>query len=292
MTNNLIEFLKKYSTISNKFIDDFYGLYDMKDPNGFNVDLDRLCVWLNCVKKNIKETLFKSYNKNIDYKIIKQVTKNLVTKTKSKSKKKSKTNGNSKPKNPVGKPLEKIMLTPDTVKLLCMRSRAKKAEQVRNYYLQLEKIVDKFKNHIIEAMNQKIKKLENNQKPKVNPKKGVIYIIKTLDGVGLYKLGRAQNFKNRMNNYNSDKADDIVPVFVYEVDDIGAVERCVKGLLKKYQYRKYKEIYQADVDLIKEAIDGCDKLEGRLTMIERNKINKTLKNHKGEFNYYIGLYSE
>lgn len=47
------------------------------------------------------------------------------------------------------------MLTSDTVKLLCMRSRAEKAEQVRNYYLSLKKF--------IESMNKKIKSLENNQ---------------------------------------------------------------------------------------------------------------------------------
>lgn len=45
-----------------------------------------------------------------------------------------------------------------------MRSRAEKAEQVRNYYLSLEKFIDKYKNHVIESMNKKIKSLENNQK--------------------------------------------------------------------------------------------------------------------------------
>lgn len=262
---SLIQYLKKYSTIDNKFVDEFYGLYDVNKPNDFSVDLDNFCVWLKCNKKDIKNTLIRSYLKNIDY---------------IKLKSEIGTHG--------GKPKQKFLLSPDTVKLLCMRSRAKKAEQVRNYYLVLEKLIDKYKNHIINSMNEKIKKLENNQKPKVNPKKGVIYIIKTSDDIGLYKIGRTENLKNRLDNYNSDKAHNIKPLLIYEVDDIGAVERCVKGLLKKYQYRKYKEIYECDENLIKEAITICDEGEQRLTRIQKNKVS--FGNYKGGYNYYIGLY--
>jgi len=79
---------------------------------------------------------------------------------------------------------------------------------------------------------------------------------------------------------------------VYEVDDIGAVEICVKGLFKKYQYRKYKEIYQANINLIKKAFKICVEGNKKLTRIQKNADNKKLKAHKGGFNYFIDSFKE
>lgn len=266
----LIDFLKKYSTVNNQFIDDFYGLYDIKNPDKFNVNLNTLATWLKCKKYNLKETLNLSYTKNIDYILVKNSNKKT-------SKKQS---------NPVGKPNQIIMLTPDTVKLLCMRSKAEKADQVRNYYLQLEKLIDKYKDHIISSMDEKIQALKNNQKPKVNTKKGVLYIIKASDDETLYKIGRTKDLKNRLNGYNSGKADSIAPILIYEANDIITVENCVKALLKKYQYRKYKEVYEADVDLIKESIKQCDELNSCLTLIKKNKTKIT------DEKYFISIHKD
>lgn len=76
-------------------------------------------------------------------------------------------------------------------------------------------------------MDEKIQALKNNQKPKVNIKKGVLYIIKASDDETLYKIGRTKDLKNRLNGYNSGKADSIVPILVYEANDIITVENCV-----------------------------------------------------------------
>ena len=32
----------------------------------------------------------------------------------------------------------------------------------------------------------------------------------------LYKIGKTQNLKNRLLKYNTDKKDDIVPIYIYE----------------------------------------------------------------------------
>jgi hypothetical protein len=42
--------------------------------------------------------------------------------------------------------------------------------------------------------------------------------------------------------------------------------------MKKAQYRKYKEIYQVNLDIIKKTINNCD--------TEINKINKEIENKK------------
>ena len=72
------DFLKKYTTISNNFIDDFFELYDNNSVNtDFLLDADVICKWLNIRKDTIKKLLKHSYNKNIDY-IIERIKKKKV----------------------------------------------------------------------------------------------------------------------------------------------------------------------------------------------------------------------
>ena len=140
---NLADFLKKYSNISNKFIDDFFGLYDVNNKNIFIIDLENVVKWLNTKKGKIKETLINSYKINIDY-IINKIDNN----------------------GKRGAPKEQILLSIQCFKLICMQSKTEKSLEVRKYFLSLEELIDKYKDYIIEGLNDKIKKLENNQKPK------------------------------------------------------------------------------------------------------------------------------
>ena len=45
---------------------------------------------------------------------------------------------------------------------------------------------------------------------------------------------------------------------MFEVDDIDKVEGCIKNLMKEYQYRKYKEVYEVNLDILKKACSECD----------------------------------
>ena len=64
-----IDFLKKYSTVPNQFIDDFFNLMDYKEyeSNEKIIDLDKVVKWLDINKRKAKITLIKSYRKNIDF---------------------------------------------------------------------------------------------------------------------------------------------------------------------------------------------------------------------------------
>ena len=66
-----IDFLKKYSTIPNNFLDDFYKIFNNTslDSNEINIDLDNVIKWLQIQKHSAKDTLIKTYKKDIDYKI-------------------------------------------------------------------------------------------------------------------------------------------------------------------------------------------------------------------------------
>ena len=265
LSNNIYmelkEFLKKYSTINNYFIDEFLDFYKPNTLNNeFVVNLEKIANWLEANKKNLKETLKLSYKKNVDYK----VTKNNTNKIGS--------GGHNK---------EDIFLTTEAFKRLCMMSKTKKSEEVRLYFLEMENLIIKYKDYIIDGMQKKIDQLENNQKPKINPTKGIIYVFRALNSdLTLYKIGRTINSKNRFKSHNSTLANDLDVIFQYETDDVKQLESCVKVLMKKAQYRKYKEIYQVDLDIIKKTIKKCDK-----DIEEINKeINKKNKKQKGGIN--------
>ena len=71
-----IDFLKKYSKVPNQFLEDFFHLFDYRDyeSNQKIVDFEKVVNWLDITKHKAKDTLIKSYRKNIDY-IIKKVNK-------------------------------------------------------------------------------------------------------------------------------------------------------------------------------------------------------------------------
>jgi phage anti-repressor protein len=258
---NLVDFLKTHTKISNDFIDDFFGMYDPKDKYNFAINIENIEKWINIKKGDIKQTLLYSYKEKIDYIVIK-----------------GKSNGLK------GKPKDTILLTPKCFKLMAMQSRTKKAVQVREYYYELEQVLEQYKEYIIVGLEEKIKALENNQKPKINPSKGVIYILQTADGLGHYKVGKTQNLNQRLKSYNADKKDDIVPLYKFETDDIDTVEKCVKLYAKKYQYRKYKEVYKTDINMLKELINTCNEFD---QLVNLKLKNRTPNQNGGKYYIYI-----
>ena len=97
----------------------------------------------------------------------------------------------------------------------------------------------------------------------------------------LYKIGKTKNKIKRFKTYNSGNANDIAPLFILEVDDIDKVEKCIKNLLQEYQYRKFKEIYQINIDTLKTVFSNCDKLvKGFKNYMEENHPKVVDKNFK------------
>ena len=116
----ITEFLKKYSLVDNNFIDDFYTFYDDgKNEYDFTISLELISNWLNVRKDHIKRLLKNNFTENQDY-IINKVTGLKGT-----------------GKNNV----KLVLLTYSCSKLLCMISKSEKASIIRNYYIDLEKLL-------------------------------------------------------------------------------------------------------------------------------------------------------
>jgi hypothetical protein len=80
------------------------------------MDLDLVAKWLNTKKREIKDTLKASYIKDVDYMILGDNPQNHQKSLKNKILS--------------GRPSIKIFITIDCFKLLCMRSRTAKSEEV------------------------------------------------------------------------------------------------------------------------------------------------------------------
>ena len=81
-------------------------------------------------------------------------------------------------------------------------------------------------------------------------------------------------------------------MYIYETNDIDAVETCIKAFMKKYQYRKYKEVYQTNIDIIKNFINKCGDIvnsEYNIHLINKNK-SQNGGSQKTKYNYYFALY--
>lgn len=253
---SLKDFLKKYSTLSNDFIDDFYNIYDFNqyNNNDFIINIDIVAKWLGSLKGKIKETLVNTYNLNIDYKISKEKPNLKVSKSNK----------------------EIILLTPDCFKRLCLLSKTKKGEEVRTYFIELEKLINNYKNYIIEGLKSTVKILENNQKPIPKNIKGVVYILKSPKDIdGIYRFGKTQDFVNRLANYNSANSDKMQVLFIFETKNTQQIEDCVISQIKQFRYKKRKDFYQINIDIIKQLINSCD----QLTLKFKHKINKSNKNN-------------
>jgi hypothetical protein len=220
---NFQTFITKYSFVNSNFVKDFYNIIRedyIEKYNEFLIDSEILRKWLQIkTKEKLINTIKRTYKKNIDYKIIKKETK---------------TEGRG------GHNLQIILLTPESAKKICLSTHSIMASQVQQYFLDLEVALYKYKNYIIEGMDKKIKQLENNQKPKINANKKIIYVFRALNtDLTLYKIGRTISSKTRLSSHNSPLANDLEVLFQYETENVEQVEACIKSYMKKSQYRKY-----------------------------------------------------
>ena len=155
-------FLIEKSNIKKSFINDFFEIiredyFELSEQ--FLISSNKLQIWLNISsRKDFHDTIKRSYKNNIDY---------IITKPNNKG---------------IGKNNEKIyMLTPDCAKMILQATKSKKGSEVRHYFIEIEKMLYKYKDFIISNLSNELNLVKNNQKPKIDNKKNKIYIFKALN---------------------------------------------------------------------------------------------------------------
>jgi len=112
------------------FVGSFYCYLNYNSKNDFVVDFDSVWKWLGFSRKsNCKTLLEKYFIENIDYKVSQEHTKDSFAAAA------------AKPLDIGGRPTNKILLTINAFKKLCLKSNTKKADEIHNYYVKLEEML-------------------------------------------------------------------------------------------------------------------------------------------------------
>ena len=258
---DIVAYLKKVSKIPSTFIEDMFSFYDPETTQtDFVVNLDAVSKWLNIKKFNLLKTLKLSYTKK-DFKIIKIQNPRLTGKYGKNS-------------------YKQVLLTPDCFKRLCMRSKGTVSEHVRTYFIELESLLIKYRMETMIGMRNEMLRMERNKTlrkfPKVtsNGTTGYIYVLRASNKYDtVVKIGRTRDLIRRLREHAGALAEDPEILHIYKTDNVNAVESCVKAWLKEKQWNraKYKEVYNADLDMVRKLVSKCDNSD----LLKLHSKNKT-----------------
>lgn len=236
------DIIKLFTAVPATFVDDFYSLYDRKNiGEKYIIDFDKLSQWLDVDKKNLLRTLRSSYKRGDDF---------IETKEKIKNREIG-----------IGNHYKlKVMLTSDCMKRLCMRSRSEKAETVRTYFIEIDEFINHYSDQIVDGIVDDIEKLQKNNN--LNDGPGYLYIFKVAKH--LNKIGYTDDLKKRLSTYNTGRATDVKLLYTYRVEHKKEVEQCVKEFMKEKRFKKRREIYKIDSEIIVKLIKYCATMSFKL----------------------------
>lgn len=260
----VIKYVKRFTSVPEKFVDELFRFYKPETAqDDFVILLDDVANWLEALKRQLRETLTRTYIKGVDYTVEKipnpRRTPGVTL------------NGGNNHK--------RIMLTPDCFKRMCLLTRSRKGEMVRTYFIDVETQFLRYKDELMEGLQAKIATLERELKPgkKLPPGidsglGGYIYILRASEVIDeLFKVGRTGDLKARMSTYQTGHGEQVQYLYILKVHDVKSAERCIKAQLAEFQHRKRREVYEVPVQLIKEVIKGCNRMDGAKKEYVRRK---------------------
>jgi phage anti-repressor protein len=254
---DVVKFIKQITAIPEEFVDDFYQFYNEDTlQTDLVINLDLVAKWLDVDKKVLYRTLKNGryYKDGIDY----------VYKGDVPNPQKKVANANN---------YKYVLISPLCFKHLTMNTHAKKGYMVRTYFIEMDNAFIKYRKQTLAGIEFDMKKLMRNQRPKKRlPVGGYVYVIRASESKNsVVKIGRTESLLKRLRSHNSALADDLEVLYIYKTNNIEAVEKCTHAWLKKYKYRKYKEIYQVDLNIVRNVIQSCGAVEKATMKLEAAK---------------------
>lgn len=239
---SLKDFLKKFTAIPGKFIDEYYKFYELCETNKFGISIELLVKYLGISSQTRLETrLRESFKHNVDYVIIREKQK--LTK---------------------GIKDAHYMLSFETFEKICMNSSTKKGQEFRDYFVMLRQFIDYYKEHIAD----KLMALTQTNK--------FMYILAVNKKSNIMKLGRTANMRKRLQSYSTGKLSHPDVKFIMIVEDDKRVEKCAKLFAKMFQYKANKELYKLQADNLKRIVFNCANMEKDvINILEKDKSLKT-----------------
>lgn len=227
------------------FINNFHS-YLMNDPdNDFVIDLDKAVKFIGFARKDHAKRLL---NKVIEQDKVRIQRIQEV----------SNMHG--------GQNREKILLTTNAFKELCLCANTDTSKRIRQYYIKMENI---FMRHLKEQLesntgelqtaNDKVKYLET-ELMKVSKKKKIqypmgdtVYILWDRAN-DVYKVGCSSNMNARKTQYHTSCNNTFV-VYTRRCKNQTYVENAVHALLAQHQYNQRKDWFKVDFETIRQCVD-------------------------------------
>lgn len=295
----LLQFIKDKLTDNEQllFAESFHLYLQYDDEIDFVIDLDNVWKWIGFSRKlDCKKLLVKYFEINKDYKILNE---NFATAAVPKPATAIAVAGVAAKPNLGGAGLNKkiIMLNIKTFKKLCMKASTKKADEIHDYYIKLEKCNHDFVLHSLQETQKLLKekddKIKSLEKPNYYdvPKSQWVYIFQEISkrGQNIYKIGLAsKSVDKRKKNYKTYSSDGFEEIFRFNTNNCYLLEHIIKQLLYKYKYgheseKGGTEYYQCNIEYIKYVIKisatFIDTLFGTNEQISKPELIKHINNN-------------
>ena len=211
------------------FLASFYCYLNYDEEKDFVIDFETVWKWTGFTRKdNAKKVLTKNFTENIDYKVSLQSQENPLE---------------------GGGPKEDILLSVKTFKKFCLKSNTKKAEEIHDYFIKLEKIIqetiyEQAKDLSIQLKNkedmnmdliEKQRKLEEAHKRIIYKRtrhklrKGkCLYVLQTKDNENncRYKFGISSSLTSRVASYNTYGLNDFIFIIFTHINILNSILIC------------------------------------------------------------------
>jgi hypothetical protein len=257
------------------FVASFYCYLNHNSKSDFVISLENVWKWCGFSRVDpAKVVLKKNFIENLDYKVSAPEVAG--------ANKKEKRGGHNK---------ETVLMTVNTFKKFCLKAGTKKADEIHDYYIKLEELLqDTMNEESNELRNQlEIKQLELEktqkqlqQKSKLKVKKWydsepghTIYALKSnqQDSNSLITIGKSKDISKREGNYHGHNQESDM-FYVKRCYNCDLAEKVLHHMLDKYRMEKNQEWFSIPESLAIYTINlVCNFLDNFITVIE--KLPKT-----------------
>jgi phage anti-repressor protein len=245
------------------FVASFYSYLNFNSKNDFVIDLDDVWKWCGFARIDpAKRVLEKYFTKDIDYKIsLHQVVERVHG----------------------GQNKQNILMTINTFKKFCLKAGTKKADEIHDYYIKLEELMQETLKEESEELQNKLqekesmlidletehedtkRKLEKEKREKhlmqnrrwahVLPKDTIyVYHDNAKDPESLIKVGKTKDLAQREREYSSFSKSGAI-IYYRNVLDCSLAERVCHHLLDSYRVNRKQEWFKVSESVAKEIVD-------------------------------------
>ncbi len=247
------------------FAASFYCYLNYDKKKDFVIDFDNVWKWLGFTRKdNGKTVLRKHFTVDIDYQIIKAIDDEEVLLLRPQEEKNdqfhAEIEGSKHDDARGGSNKETIMLTVNTFKKFCLKAGTKKADEVHDYYLKLEELLQETVN---EESNELRKQLGNEKEEKKRVEDKLNRLVKTStkkqvnEGEVIYvgfneldptafKVGITSRPNSRAGNLSTGTTSDFVMKHMWYTRFNKEIEDSVKKNFPDHRILQRKELYNIE----------------------------------------------